>query len=127
MVNRIEPAVGSTSGIPDTLLVRQELLHFVEFKSLEGDGLFTIRPTQRLWHKAFCQHSEASSFCIVNQEGWWMMSSAKALERNQVVGLPVLWSHTTDRVVYDAVQLCRISPRIYGAAAFEGLKTTIGS
>lgn len=127
MVNRIEPATGSTYGLPDVLLVRGDLIHFVEFKALEADGLFSIRPKQRLWHKEFVQQSEASSFCIVNREGWWMMSSVKALERNQVTGAPVAWAHTTDRVVVDAVQFCRIGPRIYGAAAFEGFKTMAGS
>ena len=90
-VTRVEPATGSTTGAPDVFLINQHCAGWVEFKSLDTGGKFEMRPAQRRWHRDFSQYSNASAFCILSTQGFWLINSKFALEDCRVIGSCIPW------------------------------------
>jgi hypothetical protein len=91
MVTRIEPSTGSTFGAPDVHVANASVAGFVEFKVVEAGGTFSIRQNQRLWHAKYQRISPNSAFCIVCQQGFWMLPSKLALLHQRVYGPPMNW------------------------------------
>lgn len=67
----VEPSIGSTSGVPDTHLVAEGFAPgWVEFKALE-DGMFDLRPAQRLWAREYCAHTDRVALVALGREVWY--------------------------------------------------------
>ena len=90
-VTRVEPATGSTTGVPDTFLINAKSAGWLEFKVVGNGGTFEIRTPQRRWHRHFMEYSTASGFCILSTQGFWLINSRAAIEGQHVVGDCLPW------------------------------------
>jgi hypothetical protein len=91
MVTCIEPTTGSTFGAPDVHVANAAVDGFIEFKVLDEGGTFMMRQNQRIWHAKYQKLRANSGFCILCQQGFWMMQSRQALQEGRVHGEPVNW------------------------------------
>lgn len=72
-VTLVEPSVGSTFGAPDASLVADRFPPgWVEFKAMDEDGWFVMRPEQRMWAKDFLRHSNRAALVIMDNEGFYI-------------------------------------------------------
>ena len=68
----VEPTIGSTFGIPDTHVVATNFAPgWVEFKAIDDNGQFKVRPAQRLFFKTFCQYSTRAAVIVLDGQGFW--------------------------------------------------------
>jgi hypothetical protein len=91
MVTCIEPSIGSTFGAPDVHVANVVVDGFIEFKVLETGGTFKIRQNQRIWHAKYQRIRPNSAFCILCQQGFWLIPSKPALINQRVAGEPMNW------------------------------------
>lgn len=91
MVTRIEPTIGSTFGAPDVHVGNAAVDGFIEFKVLETGGTFRIRQNQRIWHAKYQRIRANSGFCILCQQGFWIIPSKAGLLNQRVTGEPMNW------------------------------------
>lgn len=68
----IEFGLGSSSGVPDAHLVAKGFPPgWVEFKAVNGEGLFKLRPQQRLWTREFLPYCSRVACVVLSDLGWW--------------------------------------------------------
>lgn len=113
MVTCIEPTIGSTFGAPDVHLANAAVDGFVEFKVLEAGGTFKIRQNQRIWHAKYQRIRSNSGFCIVCQQGFWMMPSKAGLLNQRITGEPMNWESLRPSILTFALK------HVYGGKAFN--------
>lgn len=73
-VSRIEPAVGSSFGFPDTLLAAKQDMGLVEFKAADKSTAIEFRPAQRAWARSFLPHCPKAAVVALDDEGFWCFS-----------------------------------------------------
>jgi hypothetical protein len=70
-VSLIEPSIGSTFGVPDVSLVARGFdPGWNEFKWMDEDGRFVLRPEQRAWMRDFIRHSSRCAITVMNELGF---------------------------------------------------------
>lgn len=68
----IEPGLGAAFGIPDTHLVGDRFAPgWVEFKALDGEGLFKMRAAQRLFFRRFIPFCSRACVIVLDGKGYW--------------------------------------------------------
>ena len=83
----VEPSVGASYGLPDAHLVDQSFAPaWVEFKALDGDGFFKMRPAQRLFFKRFTKHSDRACVVVLDGKGFWVIPG-RSIAASQIAPL----------------------------------------
>jgi hypothetical protein len=70
----IEPTIGSTPGAPDVHLVSSDPPFppgWVEFKALDGSGLFQMRREQVFWARNYCAFDRRAALVVLGRDNWW--------------------------------------------------------
>ncbi len=79
-VSCIEPAIGSTGGVPDCYLAEHPIGGWVEFKVANDKGDFKLEPSQRLWLRSSRAHIDNVAICALDKEGIWLFHAHLAID-----------------------------------------------
>src|SRR5688572_5144710 len=80
----VEPSIGSTFGAPDASLVAHNFAPgWVEFKAMDTDGWFKVRPDQRAWAREFVKFSPRIALVIMDDEGFYICHAKEVLHKYQ--------------------------------------------
>lgn len=120
MVTRFEPTTGSTSGAPDIHVANVAVAGFLEFKVVEPCGTFEIRPSQRVWHSKYASILPNSCFCVLSQQGFWLIPSKIAMKVQKVAGDPLNWDQVRGDVLTFAVRHA-FNGRVFHRGSIEHL------
>ena len=117
-VTLVEPSIGSTFGAPDASLVADYFTPgWVEFKAMDKEGWFKMRPEQRAWARDFMKHSRRCALVIMDSEGFYIAHAREVLSYKPLYHGPslsslwgkILWSDIHKKNLPKFLELCYVA------------------